>query len=130
MLKVLNVSLKNEILRSLNTKGMGEADKCADVIIVGAGISGLVAAECLKSRDPNLNVLVLEAASQIGGRTSGAEVKIANDPCQEIDVGGEWILGSQVNLLQLVDRLGLQTYAPVSEEGVSLKVVKLEKLIF
>jgi phytoene dehydrogenase-like protein len=60
---------------------MESGEKYADVIIVGAGISGLVAAECLKSRDSNLNVLVLEAASQIGGRTSGAEVKIANDPC-------------------------------------------------
>ena len=101
---------------------MESGEKYADVIIVGAGISGLVAAECLKSRDSNLNVLVLEAASQIGGRTSGAEVKIANDPSQEVDVGGEWISGSQVNLLQLVDRLGLQTYAPVGDEGAALKV--------
>jgi cation diffusion facilitator CzcD-associated flavoprotein CzcO len=33
--------------------------KIADVIVVGAGISGLVAAEFLKSRDDNLSVLVL-----------------------------------------------------------------------
>ena len=102
--------------------------KSADVIIVGAGLAGLTAAECLKSRDPNLNVLVLEAAAHMGGRTVGAEVKIANDPCEEIDAGGEWILGSQTNLLQLIDRLGLQTYAPSSEQDPQLKVKPFKRL--
>ena len=101
---------------------MEEIPKSADVIIVGAGLAGLVAAESLKSRDANLNVLVLEAASRVGGRTCGQEVKIANDPSEEIDGGGEWILGSHIRLLQLIDRLGLHAYAPVAEKGLSLKV--------
>jgi monoamine oxidase len=101
---------------------MEEIPKSADVIIVGAGLAGLVAAESLKSRDANLNVLVLEAASRVGGRTCGQDVKIANDPPEEIDGGGEWILVSNIRLLQLIDRLGLQTYAPVPQEGLSLKV--------
>lgn len=37
------------------------ATRETDVIVVGAGISGLTAAKFLLSKDPNLNVLVLEA---------------------------------------------------------------------
>ena len=98
------------------------AQKAVDVIIVGAGLSGLVAAESLKSFDKNLNVIVLEAASHIGGRTVASEVAIANGPPAEVDVGGEWILGSQIKLLQLIDRLGLQTFEPAIENGLELKV--------
>jgi len=101
---------------------MNASQRSADVIIIGAGLSGLVAAESLKSRDANLNILVVEAASHIGGRTVAAEVNIANGPAAEIDAGGEWLVGSQINLLQLIDRLGLQTYEPVGEGGQELKV--------
>jgi cation diffusion facilitator CzcD-associated flavoprotein CzcO len=37
------------------------ATRETDVIIIGAGISGLTAAKFLLSKDPNLHVLVLEA---------------------------------------------------------------------
>ena len=96
--------------------------KTVDIIVVGAGLSGLVAAESLKSRDANLSILVLEAARQVGGRTAANEINVANGPSTEVDVGGEWLIGSQINLLQLIDRLGLQTFEPVKENGPELKV--------
>ena len=102
---------------------MADSHKTVDIIVVGAGLSGLVAAESLKSRDTNLGVLVLEAARHVGGRTVAAEISIANGPSTEVDVGGEWLVGSQINLLQLIDRLGLQTFEPSMEKGLELKVI-------
>lgn len=47
-----------------------------DVVIVGAGPAGLSAAIRLKQLDPNMSVVVLEKASQIGGHiVSGAVVE-------------------------------------------------------
>ena len=54
-----------------------------DVIIIGGGISGLVAAERL-SRAKELKVLVLEAADRIGGRIL-SEVK---DGLGTVEYGG------------------------------------------
>jgi monoamine oxidase len=42
--------------------------KTVDVIVVGAGLAGLVAAEFLLGHDKNLTVLVLEASDRLGGR--------------------------------------------------------------
>jgi monoamine oxidase len=40
----------------------------ADVVIVGAGVSGIAAYNQLKTRQPRLNVVVLEATNRVGGR--------------------------------------------------------------
>ena len=46
-----------------------EDDECVyDVIVLGAGLSGLVAARTLVQRDPHIRVLVLEQSLQPGGR--------------------------------------------------------------
>jgi len=49
---------------------MTDSSKVVDVIVVGAGLAGLVAADYLLSRDSNLSVTVLEAADKLGGRTT------------------------------------------------------------
>lgn len=54
----------------------------ADVIVVGAGLAGLVAADRLRAT--GLDVTVLEGADRLGGRTYGAHWAAAG---REIDLG-------------------------------------------
>jgi monoamine oxidase len=74
-----------------------------DVIIVGAGLSGLTAAKELKRGREDLNVLILEATDRIGGR---ARTLKKGPP---IDLGGAWIHGVPTNpLTGIVDSLGFK----------------------
>lgn len=61
-----------------------------DVLIIGAGASGLTAAhDLIDVKDSGLNVKILEARDRIGGRTA----KLAGfaDDNVPIDLGGEWL---------------------------------------
>lgn len=73
-----------------------------DVIIVGAGFSGLTASKELR-RLGRHNVLILEATDRIGGR--GSTLK-SGPP---IDLGGAWIHGVTVNpLTGMADAMGFE----------------------
>ena len=74
-----------------------------DVLIVGAGMSGLTAAKELLRGQPELKVLILEATDRIGGR---ARTLKKGPP---IDLGGAWIHGVATNQLTgIVDSLGFK----------------------
>lgn len=74
-----------------------------DVVIVGAGMAGLMAANELI--DKGLSVVVLEAADRAGGRTKRIETggRVG-------DVGGQWIGVGHDVLLAQGERFGIATY--------------------
>ena len=79
-----------------------------DVVIVGAGPSGLTAARELKKA--GLSVAVLEARDRVGGRTWTDTIDGAM-----LEIGGQWVSPDQTALLALIDELGLQTYSRYRE---------------
>ncbi|BAS15140.1 putrescine oxidase [Arthrobacter sp. Hiyo8] len=75
-----------------------------DVVIVGAGPSGLTAARELKKA--GLSVAVLEARDRVGGRTWTDTIDGAM-----LEIGGQWVSPDQTALMGLLDELGLKMYA-------------------
>eukprot|EP01122_Echinamoeba_exundans_P015447 TRINITY_DN7338_c0_g1_i1.p1 TRINITY_DN7338_c0_g1~~TRINITY_DN7338_c0_g1_i1.p1 ORF type:complete len:516 (-),score=80.44 TRINITY_DN7338_c0_g1_i1:253-1800(-) len=84
-----------------------KTEEC-DVIIVGAGVSGLSCAYHLKRLAPELKVIVLEASDRMGGRVK--TIKMGNAP---VDLGGAWIHGVENNqLTEFVKNVAGLTFAP------------------
>jgi monoamine oxidase len=71
-----------------------------DVIIIGAGFAGLIAARELSLR--GRKVLIVEARDRIGGRTFTAQLENRN-----YEMGGTWIHWSQPHVWTEVTRYGL-----------------------
>jgi monoamine oxidase len=76
----------------------------SDVIVVGAGLSGLVAARALARA--GRRVRVLEARDRVGGRTLSSE-----EHGQIVDLGGQWIGDRHDRLRALAAELGVETFA-------------------
>ena len=74
-----------------------------DVIVVGAGLSGLVCASRLAAR--NLSVVVLEARDRVGGRLHS--IPFANTT---IDLGAQWMSVDQPRLAALASSLDIPTF--------------------
>lgn len=75
-----------------------------DVIVLGAGVAGLAAAERLVSLDSELKVLVLEARDRIGGRVHSVRHQNSN---RDAELGALSLEQSQIDNWPVVDRLGL-----------------------
>lgn len=75
-----------------------------DVVIIGAGLSGLIAADELSRA--GLSVKVLEANDRVGGRTLDRRLEDGN----AIEMGGQWIGPGQTEILQLIKELSLDTH--------------------
>lgn len=74
-----------------------------DVVVVGAGLSGLTAAHRL--RQFGATVAVFEAAPRVGGRVSSAEVAGVH-----VDLGGTFVGPGQDRILALADEVGVSRY--------------------
>ncbi|OLY81741.1 hypothetical protein AYI68_g4150 [Smittium mucronatum] len=80
-----------------------------DCIVVGAGLSGLIAARNLKRE--GLKVLVIEAQNRIGGRMVGKLLPSG----QWIDQGGQWVGPTQHRFLNLLNEYHIKRFASPSE---------------
>lgn len=78
--------------------GPPERSPKLDVIVVGAGLSGLVSAYRLLEKEPSLRIRVLEASNSVGGslqqNTQG-------------EIGAKWFEKSQTHIYQLLQHLGV-----------------------
>jgi monoamine oxidase len=75
-----------------------------DVVVIGAGLSGLVAARDLHRR--GLDVVVLEAADRVGGRAMSETSALGS----RLDLGGQWLGPDHHHAAALAAELGLARY--------------------
>jgi len=75
-----------------------------DVVVVGAGLSGLVCARRLS--EAGLDVLVLEARDRVGGRTVNEPIGFG----QVVEMGGQWVGPSHTEILRVAAELGVDTF--------------------
>ncbi|TFC84572.1 NAD(P)/FAD-dependent oxidoreductase [Cryobacterium sp. TMT3-29-2] len=79
-----------------------------DIVIIGAGATGLTAATEL--RKAGLTVAVLEARDRVGGRLHTDDIEGAM-----LEIGGQWVSPDQDALKETIAELGLETFARYRE---------------
>lgn len=82
----------------------------ADVLIVGAGLSGMIAARTVLAA--GLVPLVLEADDRVGGRILTQEAA----PGVPVEIGAQWIGDTHERMFRLAAELGVETF-PQFDEG-------------
>jgi len=82
----------------------GPSQLSADVVVVGAGLSGLAAARALA--DAGREVVVLEARERVGGRLLGATLGDG----VTVDLGGQWVGSDHSRVRRLAAELGIELF--------------------
>ena len=82
-----------------------------DVVVVGAGFAGLVAARDLVAA-AGRSVAVVEARDRVGGRVHNRSIGDG----KIVEVGGQWVGPTQDRVLALAKDLGVETF-PTYDTG-------------
>ncbi|WP_445149320.1 flavin monoamine oxidase family protein [Baekduia sp. Peel2402] len=98
--------------------------KKADVAIVGAGFSGLVAARALAAKGHS--VVVLEARDRVGGRTQNASIAGGKAIAE---VGGEFVGPTQDRILALAKAVDVDTF-PVYNKGNNVFIARGQRAFY
>jgi monoamine oxidase len=95
-----------------------------DVVVIGAGISGLATADLL--RKAGLDVWVLEADSRLGGRLHSRTLPDGTT----FDLGGQWIADAEAmpRVNKLIEELGLTTFMQVDSARMDLSAHPLNSM--
>jgi monoamine oxidase len=101
----------------LPAAGHGPERLEADVVVVGAGLAGLRAAQAVI--DGGASAIVLEARERVGGRLLNATLGGA----VQVDVGGQWMGAGHERVAALAASLGVETF-PTWGEGRNLLDVR------
>lgn len=89
-------------------KSTGSVKDSYDVIVIGSGFTGLVAARDI-SQHSKASVLLLEARDRIGGRTWTARVDN-----EDMEMGGTWVHWNQPHVYAELHRYGLHSQLKTS----------------
>jgi monoamine oxidase len=87
------------------TQSVPRPDRQYDVVIIGAGLSGLVAARKLRQLGID-NIKVIEGRGRVGGRTIDREM-VGGGHSED---GGVWVGPTQDAILELMDELGVEKF--------------------
>ncbi|MCC5935019.1 MAG: FAD-dependent oxidoreductase [Balneolales bacterium] len=74
-----------------------------DILIIGAGLSGLLTASLLQQRRPGLRITILEARPKAGGRIR----TLRAENTAPLEMGATWLTNDHPRLMALLNRLGL-----------------------
>lgn len=95
----------------------------ADIVVVGAGFAGLVAAR--RIADSGRSVALLEARDRVGGRVLNHDIGGGN----VVEVGGQWIGPTQDKIGALAKEMGVETF-PTYYKGKNVLVLDGKRSLY
>jgi monoamine oxidase len=97
--------------------------RTVDVLVIGAGLSGLTAARVLAGA--GRDVLVLEARDRVGGRTLNRSIGGGH----VVEVGGEFVGPTQDRILALAQAVGVNTFLTYNQ-GSNVELIGGQRSLY